>query len=154
MSEQNALQQTIQLDLPASLQYLNVLGACLEAVLTRVPHVQELEITSYHLQLAVQEICANMVLHAYACEPEQGRIEVVIALSPHNDCLTINLVDTGQPFDEESVKEPSLEEGQIHGYGLFLVRNLMDSVDYQRQGGRNCWSLKKYLLPSEATDLG
>ncbi len=145
MSEQNILQQTIRLDLPASLQYLNVLGACLEAVLAHVQHPQGPENVSYNVQLATHEICVNIVLHAYAHKPAQERIEAVIILNPQNNCLTINLFDNGQPFDENNIQEPSLEKEQVHGYGLFLARNLMDSVDYQRQEGRNCWSLKKYL---------
>jgi serine/threonine-protein kinase RsbW len=145
MSEQNSLPLTMRLHLPASLQYLNILGACLKAVLVHVQPVPEWEKVSNNIWLAAHEICVNIVQHAYARQPEPDGIDVIIALNAQNDCLTIHLFDTGQPFDENCVKEPSLGEEQVHGYGLFLVRSLMDSVDYQRQESRNCWCLKKHL---------
>lgn len=147
MDEQVTLMQTIRLDLPASLKYLKILGACLKEILTHVQDLQEQKLVCNNVWLAVHEICVNIVQHAYTSVSERayGRVEVIISLNLQNNYLTINLFDTGQPFDEQEMERPPLQEGQIHGYGLFLARSLMDSVDYQRQGNRNCWRLEKYL---------
>lgn len=144
MNEAPVSSETIRLDLPASLKYLNVLSTCLTAILAHL-NVQNTAITSYNIQLALHEVCMNITVHAYAHVPETGRIEIVIKLHPQEKNLEIDLFDDGEPFDERNVMEPDLVHGQVHGYGLFLARNLMDSVEYQRQGQRNVWHLTKNL---------
>jgi serine/threonine-protein kinase RsbW len=155
MNEQVLLTQTVHINLPASLKYLKVLGACLKTVLAQEQssqgrQVQERQVKERQLMLnnvwlAVHEICVNIVEHAYTPASEQARIEVSIFLNRQDRCLTIHLVDTGQPFDMHDMERPPLMEGQVHGYGLFLARSLMDTVNYQRQGSKNCWSLEKCL---------
>ncbi len=145
MNEQVTLTQTIRLDLPASLKYLKLLGACLKEVLNHAQGLQDCKLVSNNVWLAAQEIGTNIVKHAYGSAVEEGRIEIVITLNTQNNCLTVLLFDTGLPFDEKYMERPPLEEGQIHGYGLFLAQSLMDSVVYQRQGNRNCWRLEKCL---------
>lgn len=138
-------QNAVQLDIPASLKYLHVLGSCLASTIACAQNIVDAEIVTYNAQLALHEVCANIMLHAYAHKPEGGRIQALIVLNPLSNELIIELSDNGDPFDEVSVKEPDLENGQVHGYGLFLARNLMDSVKYQRQLNQNFWSLTKHL---------
>ncbi|HTK11201.1 MAG TPA: ATP-binding protein [Ktedonobacteraceae bacterium] len=144
--EQDTSQERICLELPATLQYLHVLSACLAAVLMDMAGVEES--TSYNVQLAVHEICTNIVLYAYAGQSKRGRIQVMIVIDRDKKGLTVTVCDDGVPFDEACVKEPVLGSEQVHGYGLFLVRKLMDGVDYRRLAGKNCWRLKKYLVRS------
>lgn len=134
----------LRLDLPASNKYLNVLGACLEAFIERIEEVDEPRITAYNIQLAVDEIFANIVLHAYGDTPG-ARVEVVVMLIPEPRRLLIELADTGIAFDSTTVAEPDLEDVQIHGYGLFLARSLMDDVAYTRRPHGNTWRLIKHL---------
>jgi serine/threonine-protein kinase RsbW len=145
METQQSVYDIIRLDLPASLQYLNVLGACLQSILDRVEDLCQQEIVIYNIQLALHEICTNITLHAYAGQEDSSRIEIIFMLNTQENYLKIQLFDDGMPFHEERVPEPDLEQGQIHGYGLFLVRNLMDSVRYERQKNRNVWCLIKNL---------
>jgi serine/threonine-protein kinase RsbW len=147
IDESPASSETIRLDLPASLKYLNILGACLTAMLAHAHDIQHKEIISYNIQLALHEICTNITIHAYAHLPrhEAGRIEIAITLHPEEKSLEFELSDEGKPFDEHKVAEPDLVHGQIHGYGLYLARNLMDSVEYQRRGQKNVWHLTKNL---------
>src|SRR5450631_3803631 len=131
----------IRLDLPASLQYLSVLGSCLNDILSQVNDLEEQEIVKYDVQLAVQELCTNIVRHAYEEAKPEERIQATITLDMHPCRLIVELLDYGKFFDESLVQEPDLEEGQIHGYGLYIIKNLMDEVTYTRQGERNCWYL-------------
>ena len=137
---------TIRLDVPATHRYLNVVGACITAVLARVEGLVEPAVVAYSVQLAVHEICTNIVEHAYAGQPE-GRITITLALLIEPRCLIISLHDTGRSFDPAHVPAPNLKDGQVGGYGLFLVRELMDDVSYQPQPGSNCWRLVKGLEP-------
>jgi serine/threonine-protein kinase RsbW len=132
----------IRLDLPATHKYLNVLGACLGEMLTRAEGLDDPTALTYAVQLAVHEICANIVEHAYAGQPA-GRIGVTVTLAAQPRRLVVDLADTGRSFDPAGVPEPDLTEGQAGGYGLFLVRQLMDDVTYHPQPGGNHWRLAK-----------
>lgn len=134
----------LRLDLPATNKYLNVLGACVDAFIARIEGAEDARITAYNIQLAVNEIFANIVAHAYADSPG-GRVNVLISLLAEPRRLLIVLADSGIPFDPTEVTEPDLEEVQIHGYGLFLARSLMDDVTYTRQPDGNEWQLIKYV---------
>ena len=144
MSDLLESSETIRLDFPASLKYLNVLGACVSAILVHAQDTQDMAVVTYHIQLALHEICTNIMIHAYALVPV-GRIEVSITLYPQKKHLEIEFFDYGEPFDEAKVTAPDLEHGQVHGYGLFLARNLMDTVQYERKEKKNCWRLTKHL---------
>jgi serine/threonine-protein kinase RsbW len=150
--------ETIWLDLPASHKYLNVLTACLEATLERVlePASQPAVIAQQDgagglpdsarlcgdIALAAHEVCVNIIDHAYA-DQSGGRIQIRLILEQVVRRLVIEICDVGQSFDPALVPEPDFEQGQIHGYGLFLVHQLMDEVAYESQPGRNFWRLVK-----------
>lgn len=136
--------EVIRLDLPATHKYLNILGACISELLARIEDVSEREATSYNLQLAAHEACANIIDHAY--EGDIGhRILVTITLTERPRRLTIELQDTGYSFDPASVPAPDLNEAHDHGYGLFLMHSLMDEVTYTSRPDGNHWALVKYL---------
>lgn len=139
-SEQPAI---FRLDLPASLRYLNVIGACVGAILERTEGVDEPESLRYAIELAVQETCTNVVEHAYA--GQDGRIDVQFTLHQDPRRLTVDVRDTGKPFNPDAVPEPTLEDVQVRGYGLFLMRELMDEIDYHTGPGGNHWRMVKAL---------
>lgn len=143
--DQICKESTIHLDIPATFQYLHIGSLCIQGVLSQVTDVQESEILSYNVQLAVQEICANIVQHAYAEEHKGQRIQLAITLQEQPRRLLVELFDTGMAFDETQVKEPDLEQPQARGYGLFLAKRLMDEVTYHQLSGGNRWRLAKNL---------
>jgi serine/threonine-protein kinase RsbW len=135
---------TIRLDLPATHKYLNVLGACIAEVLTRMEGLVEPNAAVYNIQLAVHEACTNIVEHAYAGQ-SNGRIKVALQLAAQPRALIVDLYDSGSSFDIASAREPDLDNAQVHGYGLFLIRSLMDEMTYTAQPGQNHWHLVKHL---------
>lgn len=134
----------IRLELPATTKYLNVLGACLDGIVERIDGIAEPRITAYNIQLAVNEIVANIITHAYAEKPD-GCVSLTATVIPEPLQLLVELYDTGHSFDPSAVPEPDLDDVQIHGYGLFLARSLMDEVTYTPGPDGNCWQLIKYL---------
>lgn len=138
--------EVIRLDLPARYTYLHILSDCIADMLRQIDGVEDHEMLTYNMQLAAHEACTNIVGHAYGGSPT-GDERIIIALSLlHNPRrLKIELRDTGKSFDPELVPSPSLEQAQVHGYGLFLMRNLMDTVTYTSQAGDNYWCLVKNL---------
>ena len=133
----------IRLEIPATHKYLNVLEACVSAMLERVDSLPDQKTLAYNISLAVHEACANIVQHAYS--ERAGSIKAVMRLSDNPRSLTIDLHDNGQPFDMPEIKPPRPDEVQINGYGLFLVHQLMDEVVYRPKKGNNRWRLVKNL---------
>lgn len=137
------LSDTMTLEIPANLQYVNVLGIAVRAFLEHVSCLAEPEVTLYNLELAIYEIGANIVNHAYG--DTCGKIHLSATLSDQPLRVIVVLSDTGQTFDPADVPEPRLGELQEHGYGLFLVKELMDEVVYQQTDTGNLWKLIKNL---------
>lgn len=85
------------------------------------------------IRLAVDEAFTNIIKHAY--NYDAGR-DVDIQLKPSGNTFRISLYDQGEPFDTSNYSEPNVEE-QIKakkrgGVGVYLIKQLMDSVDYNR----------------------
>jgi serine/threonine-protein kinase RsbW len=101
--------------------------------------------TQQAVELAVHEVCTNIVEHAYGEDP-RGRIDVTLELiEKPASCLVVELQDAGKPFDAAQTRAVNLEEPQEGGYGLYLAHMLMDDVQYKRHEGRNIWRLTKAL---------
>ena len=86
----------------------------------------------YAVELAVDEACSNIIEHAYGGE---GKGDIECTCNDLNGGLEIILKDDGKPFDPCAVSQPdfsvALEEIKPRGAGLFLIRNMMDDVDFE-----------------------
>jgi serine/threonine-protein kinase RsbW len=96
--------------------------------------------------LAVDEITANLIKHSNR-EDESKFIDLKIFRI--KDCLLFEFSDKGLPFDKEVYEEPNMEE-DIHkrgksGMGLFLVKKIMDKVEFHSDSKNNIWRLSKKL---------
>ena len=136
--------EIFRIEIPASHKNLNVVSACLNAIVARLEASTDITTLSYHIQLVVQELCTNIIEHAYINQPN-GIIWISIKLNSMSNKLEIELHDQGQSFDPASVDAPNLNEAQVGGYGLFLIDQLMDEVTYDPQPNFNRWYLVKNL---------
>jgi hypothetical protein len=87
---------------------------------------------------------ANIAGHAYEGRTD-GWVSVSLAFDAVSRSFSIELLDTGTPFDPSSVAAPDLEALQEGGYGLFLARSLIDDVIYTTKPDGNRWRLVKKL---------
>lgn len=133
----------ITLDIPATLSYVHILSRCACALVESVANLAEPAVNLYNLELALQEVAVNIVKHAYA--HSAGRIAMTLRLEAHPPRLTILLHDTGASFDPTRVPTPKLGELQEHGFGLFLMRQLLDEVEYTHSASGNVWKLVKTI---------
>ena len=97
------------------------------------------------LNLALEEAVTNVVLYAYP-EGQSGKVDIQASMKGR--LLTFVISDAGVPFDPTTeVAEAditlSVEDRPIGGLGVFLVKQIMDTVSYQRTGGRNVLTLVK-----------
>lgn len=92
----------------------------------------------YNIQLATDEAASNIIEHAYEGISD-GLLEISCGMQGAS--IKIVLVDHGESFDPSIVPAPDLKadlsERKIGGLGLFLMRKLMDEVQYEAQPKKN-----------------
>jgi len=93
---------------------------------------------TYRLTLSLDEIVSNVIRHGYSDTSDHV---VEVRLSIHDGVVTSVIEDDGHPYDPRESPEPDLsmpvEQRGPGGLGIFLVRQMMDSIDYARRDGKN-----------------
>lgn len=97
-------------------------------------------------ELVLEEIFMNIVMHG----SQPGSTPVVeVSLQRAVESVTMIVEDDGPQFDPLSLPPPdvtaSLADRRVGGLGVFLVRNMMDTVTYARIAGRNQLRMSKRL---------
>ena len=97
--------------------------------------------------LAVDEAVTNIITHAYK-ESRHDTIEITLSVTETRFEVTIR--DSGTSFDPKMLPDPDLRQhvsaGRRSGLGVFLMRRLMDEVEYLfKEGIRNELHMVKYL---------
>ena len=99
-----------------------------------------------NLNLVMEEMVSNVIFYAYPKEKE-----AVIELTAKCDGkeLTFVLSDRGIEFDptQKDDANPDINptEREIGGMGIFIVKNIMNEVTYQRLEGKNLLTMKKEI---------
>ena len=101
---------------------------------------------TFNLNLVLEEAVSNVILYAYG-EEKQKEITLLANMSDNN--LIFVLTDSGQEFDPTKVPDAdvtlSAEEREIGGLGIFLIRQIMNTIEYQRMDGKNVLIMGKQL---------
>ncbi len=101
------------------------------------------------IELAIEEIFVNVANYAYY--PETGSVTVCMDLQPDGSAVSITFIDQGVPYNPLAKKDPNVsvptEQRQIGGLGIFLVKKVMDDVQYEYTNGSNVFTIMKRLLP-------
>ncbi len=120
-----------QLKVPAHIDYL----ADLRDFVTRIGKkygFSDRVINAF--KLAIDEAGTNIMRHAYRETGGEGFITIRAIVK--NNSLTICLIDQGKYFDPKHVKDPDLKRyvdiGKKGGLGIFIMRRLMDEIDYRK----------------------
>ena len=98
------------------------------------------------LNLALEEAVTNVIMYAYP-EGTDGLVDIEAIIREHS--LSFVISDSGQPFDPTAQPDAdvsqSIENRQVGGLGIYLVRSIMDNVSYERNGGKNILSMTKNI---------
>ena len=90
------------------------------------------------IRLAVDEAYTNIIKHSYKNDDQKS---VDIELGYHGDEFWISLLDTGEAFDPSNYSKPDvrqkIKEKKRGGVGVFLIKKLMDQVEYLNDGTTN-----------------
>lgn len=105
------------------------------------------EIDAHKVILAVDEVCANLIIHSNQCNPSEC-LEVFIE-DHGQDGVLFEIIDYGIGFNYNNYKEPNLEEiirkRKKGGLGIMLVKNIMDTVEFKNEENKNiCRMIKKF----------
>lgn len=100
----------------------------------------------FNLNLVLEEAVSNVILYAY---PKEEHQEISLSVQKKGNSIILILTDSGMEFDPTLIPDAditlSAEERQIGGLGIFLIRQIMNKVEYQRINGQNVLRLEKNL---------
>jgi anti-anti-sigma factor len=137
---------------PARLDQLSAIGDLVTGV-ARQLNMGERDV--FAVQMAVDEAATNIIVHGFSGRPE-GTLRLLCWREGGD--LVIQLRDQGRPFDPDEIPEPdlhtSLEDRQEGGLGLFLMRRMMDRIDFAREGGENVLTMARHCTPSASLVAG
>ena len=95
------------------------------------------------INTALEEIFVNVAKYAF-----NGKGTVEITLSKFKDHVSFVFKDRGKPFNPLAKADPNItassEEREIGGLGIFMVKKIMDKVEYEYINGQNVLTLVKY----------
>ena len=96
---------------------------------------------------AVDELFSNIANYAYGSGTGDAEVRFSFDAATRTVCVAFS--DGGTPFDPLSLDDPDVtspaEERRIGGLGIFLVRKLMDRMEYRYENGRNLLSIYKRI---------
>jgi anti-sigma regulatory factor (Ser/Thr protein kinase) len=99
---------------------------------------------TFNLNLVLEEAISNIILYAYP--KEESQTLTVVAKTQDNNLIFV-ITDSGKEFDPTQIPDAditlSAEEREIGGLGIFLIRQIMNKVEYQRIDNKNILTLSK-----------
>jgi len=107
---------------------------------------------SNQIELCVVEAVNNSIEHAYG--KEKGH-EVEVGFTLHADRLVVDVCDTGKPMEEGFIEQKDISLLEIdpddldnipeEGRGIPIMKEIMDTVTYETENGKNCLTLIKSI---------
>jgi sigma-B regulation protein RsbU (phosphoserine phosphatase) len=97
--------------------------------------------------IALDELLSNIINYGFQDELEH---DIAVDIELRNERLIITLTDDGIPFNPFRNDPPetklSIDERNIGGLGIHIVKNLVDEYDYKRHADKNIITLVKYNI--------
>lgn len=99
---------------------------------------------TFNLNLVLEEAISNIIMYAY---PKDETQTLTIVAKTQDNNLIFVITDSGKEFDPTQIPDAditlSAEDRQIGGLGIFLIRQIMNKVEYQRIDNKNILTLSK-----------
>ena len=103
-------------------------------------------VNAFNINLAVEEAVTNVIMYAF---PQDEEHDFILSVEDSENELIFRIIDDGVAFDPTVQPDAdvslSLEDRPIGGLGIFLIRQMMKSVEYQRVDGKNILTIVKLL---------
>ena len=144
IKQQSDIQMRKTIVLPNDTQEVPRLNAFVEEVCQTVGFD---DMVTMEIKLAVEEAVVNVMTYAYA--PGQSG-DVTIEAALNNVRMKFTIIDSGKPFDPTVQAEVdttlSAKQRNIGGLGIHIIRQNMDSINYERVDGHNVLTLRKKIV--------
>jgi serine/threonine-protein kinase RsbW len=100
----------------------------------------------HQLTLAVEEVCANLIIHSHGCNPMD---QILLEVKNLNERLIFEISDQGVAFNILEYKTPDVKKVMVEkrkgGLGIILVKKIMDEIEFESKNGRNvCRLIKRF----------
>ena len=99
----------------------------------------------FDVQLAVEEAVTNIIKYGYQ---DQEKHSVLVRAWSEDREIVVEIVDDARAFNPLEAAEPDLsipiEERPIGGLGIYLLRRVMDQLEYKREGSKNILRMVKH----------
>jgi serine/threonine-protein kinase RsbW len=124
----------VSLTIPADIDEIPRISTALDALMRKYGFMEE---DILDTQLAVEEAVTNIVMHGYG----SAGGEVVVLFRAGKGIVEIQLEDRATPFNPLTLPEPDLtadvEDRKIGGLGIFLIRKVMNDIQYRFEDNKN-----------------
>ncbi len=105
------------------------------------------EKTIRKVKLCVEEAFMNIAAYAYDPEVGPAKVSVTALGEPYPLRVQVVFTDNGKPFNPLKAESPDVESGledrQVGGLGIFLIKKEMDDITYEYRDGQNILTLEK-----------
>lgn len=98
------------------------------------------------ITIAVDEACTNIIKHGYNYSPNH---QIEVEVNRNGQQFEILISDSGKQFDPGAIEVPDMKEYLTHyrrgGLGLYLMKRIMDTVEFDFHRDRNILRMVKSL---------
>ena len=99
------------------------------------------------IDIAIDELFGNIAHYAY--NPTTGSATVRVEVEEDPPAVRITFIDTGKPYDPFAREDPdvtlSVQEREIGGLGIYMVKKSMDHISYEYKDGKNILRILKTM---------
>ncbi len=103
------------------------------------------------IDIAVEEMFVNICHYAYA--PDTGDAVIKVSFEEDPRAVSITFIDSGVAFDPVAKPDPDvdlpIEERPIGGLGIYMVKQSMDNMYYERKDGQNILTIRKLFAETK-----
>jgi len=104
------------------------------------------EVDQHQVILAVEEVCANLIIHSHECNPQEC---IDLTVKESDELLVFEIRDFGQGFNILEYQEPEIsfvmKTKRKGGLGIILVKRIMDKIEFETKANINICRLHKIL---------
>ncbi len=135
----------LEITIPNQTRYLGLIGKIGENMAKEFSDsICDRETLAHNLNIVLTESIVNAIKHANATDPSK---EVHVRINVSGKELLIQVYDSGCGFDLNEIPTPCFDSDALDekGRGIYIIRSLMDFVEYRRTGCGNVLEMRKKL---------
>ena len=121
------------------------LDEMIRPIISSLEEISASEKSIYQIHLALEEILVNIIEYAY--QDKKGEIKISFDIKENN--INVIIKDKGVEFNPLSKEDPTLNESinnrSIGGLGIYIIKNIVDEIKYERTNNENVLSFKKSI---------